>query len=430
MSSMLMHRRRRDIFMLCWLTSHALCSTEAVKVVSEGCSPAERDALLLLKAGIRNSSALLSSWAAQADCCAWSGVVCRNRSGDVRVAELNLQNPNAEQTNEYDTALSGELLNPSLSSLTALRSLNLSYNDLGGAPIPAFVGSLRQLRVLDLRWCNFAGNLPPHLGNLTNLRYLDLKSNSFLQDRPRVDSSLDWLKALSSLTYLDMSDVDLSAAAYNWVSTINSLPALRQLKLFLCNLDVPPSLDLELNLTSLTTLDLSLNRFHSTFPNWLWNLTGLLSLQLGNSRLQGQLPPEIGNLINLVNLDLSLNSLHGPLPTSIWKLKNLANLDLSFNFLGDSLPTGIMNLSSLSTLNLANCSLTGPIPTELGNLTTLKYLYLDLNSLSGRVPGEIGKLLDLAQLDLSANSLRGNISEFHISNLTRLQCLFLFDNPL
>ncbi|XP_074592076.1 uncharacterized protein LOC141847879 [Curcuma longa] len=423
------HRRRCYFFMLCWLTSHAFCATEAVKVVvSEGCSQAERDALLLLKAGILNSSALLPSWTPQADCCAWSGVVCRNRTGDVRVAELNLQNPNAEQTSESDTALRGELLNPSLSSLTALRSLNLSYNDLGGAPIPAFVGSLRQLRVLDLRWCNFAGNLPPHLGNLTNLRYLDLKSNSFLRDRPRVDRSLDWLMGLSSLTYLDMSCVNLNAAAYSWVATINSLPALQQLKLFLCNLDVPP-LDFQLNLTSLTTLDLSLNRFQSTFPNWLWNLTGLLSLQLGSSQLQGQLPAEIGNLISLVNLDLSLNSLLGPLRNSIWKLKHLANLDLSFNFLGDSLPMGIMNLSSLSTLNLANCSLTGPIPTELGNLTTLKNVYLGLNSLSGQVPVEIGKLLDLAQLDLSANSLRGNISEFHISNLTRLECLFLFDNP-
>lgn len=416
--------------MLCCLTSHAFCSTEAVKVASEGCLQVERDALLLLKAGIQNSPALLSSWTTQADCCAWSGVVCRNRTGDVRVAELNLQNPNAEQTDENDTALRGELLNPSLLSLTGLRSLNLSYNDLGGAPMPAFVGSLRQLRILDLRWCNFAGNLPPHLGNLTNLRYLDLKSNSFLRDRPRVDRSLDWLKGLSSLTYLDMSCVNLSATSYSWVATINSMPALQQLKLFYCSLDVPPSVDFQLNLTSLTTLDLSINRFRSIFPNWLWNLTGLLSLQLGNSRLQGRLPAEIGNLISLVNLDLSMNSLLGPLPSTIWKLKHLANLDLSFNFLGDSLPMGIMNLSSLSTLNLANCSLAGSIPTALGNLTTLEFVYLDLNSLSGPVPVEIGKLVNLAQLDLSANSLRGNLSEFHIANLTRLECLFLFDNPL
>ncbi|XP_042418737.1 receptor-like protein EIX2 [Zingiber officinale] len=77
------------------------------RVSSKGCLQRERDALLLFKSAIKDPSARLSSWHAQVDCCAWTGVVCHNRTGSIRVAELNLQNPNAYQLNESDTALRG-----------------------------------------------------------------------------------------------------------------------------------------------------------------------------------------------------------------------------------------------------------------------------------------------------------------------------------
>ncbi|XP_042414140.1 receptor-like protein EIX1 [Zingiber officinale] len=402
------------------------------RVSSKGCLQRERDALLLFKAAIKDPSARLSSWRAQGDdCCAWTGVVCHNRTGSVRVAELNLGNTNDDERNVPDMALRGELLHPSLLSLSHLQSLDLSCNDFEGTQIPPLVGSLHKLRYLDLSRSNFGGIIPPHLGNLTDLRYLDLGSHDNLYF-PKVGHSLDWLSGLSSLIYLDMSYLNLSDASHNWLSAVNMLPSLQQLHLQGCsiniNINIPLSLNFHLNLTSLTTLDLTGNIFNSSFPNWLWNLTSLSSLELWRTEIGGALPAEIGNLNSLSHLDLFGNLLSGPLPDTLWKLKHLTYLLLSYNFLGNSLPMGIMNLSSLSTLYLDNCSLTGPIPSELGNLTTLNTLSLESNLLSGLIPHEIGKLVNLEYLDLSINSFEGDITEFHLSNLTKLYDLFLSDN--
>ncbi|KAG6491219.1 hypothetical protein ZIOFF_052555 [Zingiber officinale] len=442
------------LVVLCWLIILASFLVEITGVEAtvsgEGCLPRERDALLLYKAAIEDPADRLSSWHAQVDCCTWTGVVCYNKTGSVRVAELNLGNPNIY---EEDTVLRGELLHPSLLSLTHLQSLNLSFNDFEATQIPPLVGSLHKLSYLDLSWSNIGGTIPPHLGNVTNLRYLDLSWSDFdgtipphlgnltnlrnLDLRgnfnlyfPKDGHSLDWLSGLSSLIYLDMSNLNLSDAFHNLVSTINMLPSLQQLNLHDCIIsNIPLSLNFPLNLTSLTTLDLSWNNFNSSFPNWLSNLTSLSSLKLEACEIRGTLPTEIRNLISLTHLDLPWNLLSSPLPDTLWKLKHLTYLDLSSNLLGNSLPLGIMNLSSLSTLHLNNCSLSGPIPSELGNLTTLNGLSLESNLLSGLIPHDIGKLVDLEYLELSINSFEGDITEFHLSNLTKLKALILSENP-
>ncbi|KAG6494312.1 hypothetical protein ZIOFF_049336 [Zingiber officinale] len=380
-----------------WLISLAFLLMEVAgvegRVSSEGCLQRERDALLLFKAAIKDPSARLSSWRAQGDdCCAWTGVVCHNRTGSVRVAELNLGNPNVDQSNWKEYSLRGELLHPSLLSLSHLQRLNLSFNDFEATQIPPLVGSLHKLMYLDLYHSNIGGTFPPHLGNLTNLRSLFLGLNS-----AKVVHSLDWFSGLSSLIYLDMSALDLSAVSHNWFSAVNMLPSLQVLYLYDCKINnIPLSLSFHLNLTSLVDLNLGFNNFNSSFPNWLWNLTSLSFLVLFNSGIQGTLPTEIGNLIDLTYLDLSSNLLSGPFPDVI------------------------MNLSSLSTLCLYNCSLSGPIPSELGNMTTLNNIYLQHNSLSGPIPIEIWKLVNLNDLDLSSNSFEGEITEFHHSNLTFL----------
>ncbi|XP_042415477.1 LRR receptor-like serine/threonine-protein kinase FLS2 [Zingiber officinale] len=415
----------RLVRQLCWLIILAFFLVEVeARVSSTGCLQRERDALLLLKAAIKDPSARLSSWRAQVDCCAWTGVVCYNTTaGRVQVAVLNLQNPNAHQPKWTQRALRGELLHPSLLSLTHLHTLNLSYNDFDGTQIPPLIASLHKLRHLDLSFSNFSGTIPPRLGNLTNLLYLDLRSNN---NFAKVLHSPDWLSGLSSLIYLDMSYLNLSTVSNSLVSAVNRVPSLQHLKLVDCSINtIALPLNCQLNLTSLATLDLGFNNFNSSLPNWLWNLTSLSSLHLSHSGIRGAFPDEIGNLISLTNLDLSWNLLSGPLPDVIWKLKHLTYLRLRDNLFGNSLPLGIMNLSSLSTLILNNCSFIGRIPSEFGNLTTLVSLSFAYNSLSGPIPVEIWKLVNLNVLDLSATLLEGDISQLHLSNLTELKACHL-----
>ncbi|XP_042414142.1 receptor-like protein EIX2 isoform X2 [Zingiber officinale] len=102
-----------DLVLLCWLIILAFFLAEVAgveaRVSSEGCLPRERDALLHYKAAIRDPFDCLSSWqeAQGDDCCAWTGVVCYNRTGSVRVAELNLQNPIGGQLNWWEYSLRG-----------------------------------------------------------------------------------------------------------------------------------------------------------------------------------------------------------------------------------------------------------------------------------------------------------------------------------
>ncbi|XP_072954905.1 receptor-like protein EIX2 isoform X2 [Typha angustifolia] len=348
------------------------------------CIERERDALLSFKASIEDPSNVLSSWQIGQDCCRWWGVVCSNRTG--HVVKLDLHNNFtymnydyvADEMNYKFRTLGGEI-SPSLLAIEHLNYLNLSYNDFGQKRIPEFIGSFKNLKYLDLSEAGFGGSIPPQLGNLTKLLYLDLSYNSL--------ESVDyvaWLPRLSSLKYLGMSEVNLSAAV-DGVQAMSMLPgSLRDLYLFDCNLNAMfSSLPLHSsNLTSLVSLDLGYNYFHSPIPDGLLgNMTSLKELLLERSHL-------IGDIVELMK----------------------------------SLPPKI------EELDLFGNNLTGSLPSWLEHMTSLRSLDLSNNSLSGHIPSGIGKLTNLSSLDLSSNHLVGIISGDHFASLTRLEYLYLSDN--
>ncbi|RLN13319.1 putative LRR receptor-like serine/threonine-protein kinase [Panicum miliaceum] len=157
------------------------------------CIVKERRVLLDLRATFKDPHGLLSSWRGL-NCCSWYGVTCDNKTG--HIIKLDLHNDNF--SNEY--ALTGDI-SPSLVNLTHLEYFDLHGNDSGGASIPEFIGSLKNLRHLDLSFAGFGGKIPPQLGNLLELNYLDISfpNGTFIV---RSNSSVDnllWLSRLSSL---------------------------------------------------------------------------------------------------------------------------------------------------------------------------------------------------------------------------------------
>ncbi|CAN6711048.1 unnamed protein product [Malus baccata var. baccata] len=324
------------------------------------CTDKEREALLAFKQGLimdEHSQVLFSSWgteAAKQDCCRWEGVSCDNQTG--HVVRLDL-------------------------------SYHVVHLDLGDDYY-----------------------LQGHVGNLTNLQFLDLGYNDFSGNV----ENLNWLPRLSSLTYLDLSDNNLSNVFY-WPEAVNKLPKLTTLTLQNCSIPSPPVRSTLSNINSsksLSSIHLSFNRL-STSSIFLWMSnysTSLVDLDLSFNQLEGAEPHSFSTLCSLQSLDLSGNNLSGQFSRFVQILSTCAQ-------------------NSLEWLSLGENQLAGLLP-DLTNFLSLTELLVSYNQLSGRIPESIGQMSKLENLGLGMNALEGLISESHFSELSRLRELDLSSNSL
>uniref|UniRef100_A0A8R7RCK3 Leucine-rich repeat-containing N-terminal plant-type domain-containing protein n=1 Tax=Triticum urartu TaxID=4572 RepID=A0A8R7RCK3_TRIUA len=393
------------------------------------CIARERSALVGFKAGLSDPANILSSWKGH-DCCKWKGVHCSNRNS--HVVKLDLRGYGCDFIDETKTPVLGGNISSSLLGLQHLQYLDLSCNWFDGVQVPEFLGSLHKLRYIDLSSSSLTGMMPPHLGNLSNLRYLNLASK---YGTPPYSTDITWLSQLTSLEHLDLSYVNLSTILH-WVPVVNMLPSLKVVRLSVCNLRTSSSSLPLSNLTSLETLDLSSNSFHTHItPNWFWGLTSLRYLDISMNGFYSHFPDKIGNLTSMVTLDLSSNNLVGMIPSNLENLCSLEVFGIGGNNVNGSITEFFLRLPScswdkLSLLYLPSINLIGSLPTKLEPLRNLVRLDLSGNKLTGHVPVWIGKLTKLIELDLSYNNLDGFIGEGHLSGLESLERLFLSNNSI
>ncbi|KAM0068978.1 putative leucine-rich repeat-containing, plant-type, leucine-rich repeat domain superfamily [Helianthus debilis subsp. tardiflorus] len=402
------------------------------------CHDDERQALLQFKSGLVDETDRLASWVGEtSDCCKWAGITCDNITGHVHKIHLPgiCAYPSDYNTiKEYNEAarqmLRGDI-SQSILYLKQLEHLDLSCNDFRGIQIPRFMGSLGNLRYLNLSHSSFGGTIPPQLGNLTELEVLCLGS---FYDAYEFTSiiNMQWLSSMRSLRHLDMSGVNLTEAS-DWFQVINTLPSLAQLHLSRSGLpDIHPNVA-SLNLTFLSSLDLSGNYFYNSFmPRWIFSITSLVSLDLSGCNLRGP-PKSLGNLCNLRHIDMGGNSFQNISLTSLLrgfldcKSPSLESLHLESSQLSCSLPNQLEQLVNLVHLDLGENGISGPIPESIGNLSFLRSLYLDGNLISGPIPESIGNLSFLRSLYLDGNLISGPIPE-SIGNLSFLRSLYLDEN--
>ncbi len=249
-------------------------------------------------------------------------------------------------------------------------ALELDDNQLQG-PIPAELGDLSFLQILNLEGNLLSGSIPGELGNLRRLRYLNFGEN--LLNGPIPEGAL-------------------------------ALPALE-------------------------TLILHENRLSGSIPDVIGDLSGLRYMNLFSNEFSGSIPAELGDLGSLKFLALSWNQLSGPIPDSIGGLQRLGTLYLDRNRLSGSIPDSIGGLQRLGILFLDSNRLTGPIPDSIGNLVRLRELRLHRNLLTGSIPAELGNLSTLDMLALNHNNLTGPIPR-RLGVLDRLEWLYLSGNRL
>ena len=125
------------------------------------------------------------------DCCRWKGVLCSSRTS--HVVELDLSSE--DYPYNWSLQLHGEMTS-SIVTLRHLRYSDITFNDFNGTRIPSFLGTLRNLRYLNLSHANFMESVPSQFGNLSRLQYLDLTASGtgglYVLD-------FSWLPRLSSL---------------------------------------------------------------------------------------------------------------------------------------------------------------------------------------------------------------------------------------
>ncbi|CAL4975212.1 unnamed protein product [Urochloa decumbens] len=269
-------------------------------------------------------------------------------------------------------------LSPAVLALPHLRSL-FFYRCFTGNPQPvaSFLGRLGPaFRSLVLRQNGHVGPIPAELGNLRALRVLDLHGNDLSSAIPAT---------LQSLAHLQMLDL-----SYNRLA--GAVPEFRFHR-------------------RLSVLDLSHNALQGPVPAGLGQCRSLLKIDLSQNLLSGTIPDALGDLSELILLDLSHNALSGPIPAALGRLSSLRSLILSDNRMQfTTVPGGFFaGLKALTTLVLSGMGLSGTIPESIGELSELRVLRLDGNQFTGVIPASFRRLEKASELRVDGNRLVGPI---------------------
>ena len=406
-------------------------------------------ALLASKATLAGASGSLN-WTADSVISGWDGVTIANS----HVSKLELQSYG------LDGAIPAELGN-----LAKLEILNLWDNDLTGA-MPSELGNLAELKDLDLVGNNLSGAIPSELGNLAKLEILNLWDNDLIGDIPAEFGNLAKLRTLNLSANSLTGDIP---------SELGNLANLRRLNLGSNSLtgDIPSALG---NLAKLRTLNIQGNQLTGCIPRSLMRIaimsdglpfcaaattptptptatptsapgataTPTAAEQCANGvavpnpdRNTGLVADCIALLTSKPTIEGARGSLNWTPNRAIsdWEGISTANnrvskVELAYANLHGKIPAELGNLANLTHLVISGTyEVGGVIPPELGNLANLRVLILAENQLTGEIPPELGNLANLRRLNLAENALSGAIPS-ELGNLANLEYLSLAENQL
>lgn len=304
-------------------------------------------------------------------------------------------------------------IDPCLSEMTSLISLDLSFNHCqGNFPSNTF-RNLTSLQTLLISDNKFGGILSfAMFANFSNLQDIDLSNNMFEvnTETPR------WYPSFQ-LVSLNLRNCGVNNYHGRVVpSFISSQKNFKVVSLAYNALQGALPSWLIYN-TTLDLLSLRGNSFSGGFPLSSRLATSMLiMLDISDNRLYGQLPATIHQLFPDLNyLNTSFNLFKGDIPSSYGNLTKLEVLDLSNNFFQGIIPASLrQNHTSLAQLVLSGNHFHGRTMPLFSNMSNLAYLHLQNLGFSGSITHSLMNLPILKVLDISRNNLSGNIPNwFH-----------------
>ncbi|XP_073151314.1 probable LRR receptor-like serine/threonine-protein kinase At2g24230 [Henckelia pumila] len=341
--------------------------------------------------------------------CSWRGVSCDDKAEKIvkfDASGLGLSGVIPETTIGKLTKLEYlDLSNNKISalpsdfwSLSSLKSLNLSYNQISGN-LPNNIGNFGKLLSLDLSFNAFSGNIPESVSSITTLQALNLSNNMFESKVPSgitrcprlvsVDLSANKLRgrlpegfgaAFPNLKFLNLADNEISGRDSDFVG-----------------------------MNSIVHLNISNNMFKGSAVGVFEG--PLEVIDLSRNQFQGHIAMVIVgstfNKSNLRYLDVSENQFSGEFGTDLNQAQNLIHLNLAHNRFTKQGYLNVHLLTNLEYLNLSETNLIGPIPSSISQLIHLRTLDLSKNHLSSHIPPLATD--NLKVLDISYNNLTGGI---------------------
>lgn len=195
------------------------------------------------------------------------------------------------------------------------------------------------------------GFLPSALGSLSELRHVNLRNNKFFGSLP-----VEFFEA-QGLQSLVIYGNSLSGSLPSQIGELKYLQTL-DLSQNLFNGSIPTSL---VQCKRLKTLDLSQNNFTGPLPDGFG--TGLISLEklnLSYNKITGSIPSDMGNLSSLQGtVDLSHNIFSGPIPASLGNLPEKVYIDLTYNNFSGPIPQNGALMNRGPTAFIGNPGLCG-----------------------------------------------------------------------
>jgi Leucine-rich repeat (LRR) protein len=334
----------------------------------------------------------------------------------------------------------------SLGSLKNLKTIDLFESSIRGS-IPDSIGNLTSLQILDLSRSSVWGSIPDSIGNLTSLQTLDLSNNQMNGAIPESIGKLSMLVSLSldsnswegylteahfqNLTRLKFLQLDTKFST-KWTLVFDVkhdwAPPFKLRKIQLRNMKIGPKFPTWLQTQNkLGIIFLDNVGISDTIPHGLWkSCPNVTFWRLTGNKLRGQVPYFQFHPWAYY-FDLSSNNLEGPLPLF---RSNLSILYLQNNMFSGPIPENISELlPKLSWLDLSSNSIIGRIPHSIGMLKELTVLVLRNNSLSRKLPPHWKDLRKLGVLNLVENNISGSVPS-SMQYLKSLKLISLSQNHL
>ncbi|RVW38997.1 Serine/threonine-protein kinase BRI1-like 1 [Vitis vinifera] len=202
-------------------------------------------------------------------------------------------------------------------------------NQLTGE-IPAGIGNLHNLAVLQLGNNTLNGRIPSELGKCQNLIWLDLNSNGFSGSVPSELASEAGLVTPGLVSGKQFAFVrNEGGTACRGAGGLVEFEGIRSERLASFPMvHSCPSTRIYSGVTvytfssngSMIYLDLSYNSLSGTIPQSFGSLNYLQVLNLGHNQLTGNIPDSLGGLKAIGVLDLSHNNLQGYIPGALGQL--------------------------------------------------------------------------------------------------------------